>query len=80
MSYVFVNPSSVQTSANLNILRPIFLVVTRNLSMCVWVFKTHIAVMVFCARPQDSVLSVSVHRVHVVFSTTGFKGGGKAVP
>ena len=35
------------------------------------------AMMVLCARSQDSLLSVSVRRVHVVFSTTGFKGGGK---
>ena len=32
---------------------------------------------VLCARSQDSLLSVLVRRLHVVFSTAGFKGGGK---
>ena len=33
--------------------------------------------LVVCARPQDLEMSVSVLVVHVVFSTAGFKGGGK---
>ena len=37
-----------------------------------------VSATVLCARSQeDSVLSVSVRRVHVVFPTAGFKGGGK---
>ena len=36
-----------------------------------------IATMVLCARFQDSLLSVSVRRVHVLYSTAGFKGRGK---
>ena len=31
-----------------------------------------------CARSQSS--SISVRRVNVVFSTAGFKGGGKPCP
>ena len=41
-------------------------------------FMAPITAMVLCARPQDS--SVSLRRVHVVFSTAGFKGGGKKCP
>ena len=33
--------------------------------------------LVLCAKSHDFVMSVSVRRVHVVFSTTGFKDGGK---
>ena len=33
--------------------------------------------MVSYARFQDLLLSVSVRRIHVAFSTAGFKGGGK---
>ena len=41
-------------------------------------FMTLLTAMVLCATSQDSVLSVSVRiRVHVVFSTAAFKGGGK---
>ena len=36
--------------------------------------------MVLRARSQDSVLSVSVRREDVVFSTAGFKGGEKPCP
>ena len=36
--------------------------------------------MILCARSQDSLLSVSVRMVHVVFSAAGFKGGGKPSP
>ena len=36
-----------------------------------------ITAMVLCARSRDSLVSVSPRRVHVIFSTTGFKGGGK---
>ena len=39
-----------------------------------------IATLVLCARYQDSLLSVSVRSVHVVFSSAGFKGGGKPCP
>ena len=36
--------------------------------------------MVMCDKSNDSLLSVSVRRVHVVFSTAGFKDGGKPCP
>ena len=36
-----------------------------------------VTALVVCARSQDSLLLVSVHRVHVVFSTAGFTVGGK---
>ena len=36
-----------------------------------------ITALVLCARSQDSLLSVLMRRVHVVFSTAGFMGGGK---
>ena len=36
--------------------------------------------MVFCATSQDLVMSVSVRRVQVVFSTAAFKSGGKSCP
>ena len=39
-----------------------------------------IATLVFRARYQDPLLSVSVRRVHVVFSTAGFKDGGMPRP
>ena len=45
-----------------------------------WVFMTLITALVLCARSQDSLLSVSVRNVHVVFSTAGFKGGEKPCP
>ena len=37
-----------------------------------------LSTMVSCARSQDSLLSVSVCRVHVVNSSARFKGGSKA--
>ena len=40
-------------------------------------FMALITTLVLCARSQDSLLSVPVRRVHVVFSTAGFNGGGK---
>ena len=40
-------------------------------------FTAIIIAMVLCARYQDSLLAVSVRRVHIVFSTAGFKGGEK---
>ena len=43
-------------------------------------FMALIASMVLCARCQDSVLSVPVRRVHVVYSTAGCKGGNKPCP
>ena len=45
--------------------------------MYVCVLMALITIMVLCARSQDFVMPVSVRRVHVVFSTAGFKGGGK---
>ena len=39
-----------------------------------------VTAMVWSARSQDSALAVSVRRVHVVFSTAGFKSGGKPSP
>ena len=43
------------------------------------VFMALATALVLCTRSQDSLLSVSAHRVHAVFSTAGFKGGSKAV-
>ena len=43
------------------------------------IFVAPITSMVWCARSQESLLSVSARRVHVVFSTSGFIGGGKRV-
>ena len=40
------------------------------------VFTALITTLVLCTRIQNLVLSVSVRRVHVVFSTAGFKGRG----
>ena len=36
--------------------------------------------LVLCAGFKDSLLSVPVRRVQVVFSIAGFKGGGKPCP
>ena len=41
-------------------------------------FMALIITLVLCARSQDSVMSVSVRRVRVVFSTAEIKGGGKS--
>ena len=41
-------------------------------------FMALITAMVLCARSQDSVLSVSERRVHVLFSKAEFKGEGKS--
>ena len=49
----------------------------RPSGLYVWVFMARITVLVLFTGAQDSLLSVSVRRVHVVFSTVGFKGGGK---
>ena len=35
--------------------------------------------LVLCAMSQDSLLSASVRRLHVVFSTAGLKGGESRV-
>ena len=43
-------------------------------------FMELITAMVLRARSQDSVPSVSVRRVLVVFSAARFKGGGKPCP
>ena len=43
-------------------------------------FMALITTQVLCAKSQDSSLSVSVRRLHVVFSTVGFKGAGKPCP
>ena len=43
-------------------------------------FIALITVLVLCARSQDSLLSVSVRRAHIVFSTSGFKDEGKTYP
>ena len=45
--------------------------------MCFMALET---AMVLCARSQDAVLSLSVRRTHVVFSTAGFTGGGSRAP
>ena len=53
----------------------------RNVSVtaCMYgsVFMALITTLVLCARSQDFAMSVLVRRVHVVFWTAGFKGGGK---
>ena len=46
--------------------------------MYVCFFMALTTTLVLCSRSQDLVLSVSVRRVHVVFLTAGFKGGGKS--
>ena len=57
------------------------------LSVCMYVcmyvcmgFIAFITAMVLSASSQDLLLSVSVRRVRVVFSTSGFKGGEKQYP
>ena len=40
-------------------------------------FMALIAALILCARSQDLVMSVSVRKLHVVYSTAGFKGRGK---
>ena len=39
-----------------------------------------VTAMVLCGWSQDSLLSVSTSRVHVVFSTASLKAGGKPCP
>ena len=51
--------------------------ITFLVRMHVCVFMALITALVLFARSQDLVMSVSVRRVNVVFSTAGFKGGGK---
>ena len=43
-------------------------------------FMALITALVLCARSQDSLLSVSVRKVHVLFQAVAFKGGGKLCP
>ena len=43
-------------------------------------FKALITATVLYARYQNSLVSVSGRRVHVVFSSVGIKGGGKPYP
>ena len=50
-----------------------------SLYVCIG-FTALITAMVLCARSQDSVLSVSVRKERVVFSTTGFTMRGKPCP
>ena len=40
---------------------------------------TLMTTMVSYTKPQDSILSVSLRRIHAVFSTTGFKDGGRVI-
>ena len=47
------------------------------LFVCLYGFKALTTSIALCARSQDSILSVSVRRVHVVFLSARFKGGGK---
>ena len=51
--------------------------------VCMYVcmgFMALIIALLLCAMSQDSLLSVSVRRLHFVFSNAGFKGGGKPCP
>ena len=41
---------------------------------------TLIAAIVLCVKTVDSLLSVSMRKVQVLFSTAGFNGGGKPCP
>ena len=50
-----------------------------NMYVCMG-FIELITALILWARSQDSLLSVSGRRVHVVFSTAGFKGGGRPCP
>ena len=43
-------------------------------------FMALLTAVVFYARSQDSFLPPSVCKAHVVFSTAGFKSGGKPCP
>ena len=43
-------------------------------------FVALIPALVLCARSQDSLMSVSVRRVYVLFLSVGFKNGGKLCP
>ena len=45
--------------------------------MCVFVFVALIVAMVLGARSRDSIQSVIVRRVHIVYSITGLKAGEK---
>ena len=54
--------------------------ISMHVSKYVCVLIAIIGAMVYRARSQDSVLSVSVRKVHVVFSTAEFKDGGKPCP
>ena len=56
------------------------LVLGMNVYMGRMGFMAIITVMVFCARSQDSLSSVSGRRVRVVISTAGFTGGRKPCP
>ena len=42
-------------------------------------FMALVTALVLCDKSQDSLLSVSVRRVRIAFSTAGFKGGGSRV-
>ena len=51
-----------------------------NARSCVCVcmgFMELLTAMNLCARSQDSLPSMSIRRVYIVFSTAGFKDGGK---
>ena len=59
--------------------------ITNTKSTIAWMyirmsFTALITAMVMCAKSQDSLMSVSVRRVHVIFSTAELKGGGKPYP
>ena len=45
--------------------------------MCLMGFMALTTAMVLCASSQDSLLPLLVRSVNVVFSTAGYKGGGK---
>ena len=66
-----IGPSLLTSSAKRDMFPPLY--------VCMG-FIALVTDMVWSARSQDSALTVSVRRVHVVFSTAGFKSGGKPSP
>ena len=67
----------LRTGTEINFLAAIF---TYELTYAFMGFMALTTLMVLCARSRDSVLSVSVRRVHVVLSTAGSKGEGNPCP
>ena len=85
MECINVNPSSISVELILAVVIsiswfPMNSGVSEFVQVCMYVcmgaYMALITALILCARPQDSLLSVSVLRVHVVLSASGFSGGG----